>query len=94
MTRSLGVDVGGTFTDVVLWDGTDLATAKVPSTPADQSEGVIAGAGRVTEGAERFLHGTTVATNAILRTWSPLGIPGFPIRVDISTGARYACRRL
>jgi N-methylhydantoinase A len=66
VTRSLGVDVGGTFTDVVLWDGVDLATGKVPSTPADQSEGVIAGAHTVTDGAERFLHGTTVATNALL----------------------------
>lgn len=66
MTRALGVDVGGTFTDVVLWDGSELLTAKVPSTPADQSEGVVAGAGHVGGAAELFLHGTTVATNALL----------------------------
>lgn len=66
MSRTLAVDVGGTFTDVVLWDGEELRTAKVPSTPADQSEGVMAGAGAVADGADRFLHGTTVATNALL----------------------------
>ena len=51
MRRSLGVDVGGTFTDVVLWDGAELTTAKVPSTPLDQSRGVMAGAALVTDGA-------------------------------------------
>jgi N-methylhydantoinase A len=66
MTRTLAVDVGGTFTDVVLWDGIELRTAKVPSTPADQSVGVMAGARAVADGADRFLHGTTVATNALL----------------------------
>ena len=38
----LGVDVGGTFTDAALLDGERLHTAKVPSTPEDQSSGVIA----------------------------------------------------
>ena len=38
----LGVDVGGTFTDAVLFDGSTLHTAKAPTTPADQSEGVLA----------------------------------------------------
>ncbi len=37
----LGVDVGGTFTDAVLIDGERIHTAKVPSTPADQSVGVM-----------------------------------------------------
>jgi len=64
--RTLGVDVGGTFTDVVFWDGSDLRTAKVPSTPRDQSIGVVAGAEAVTGAADHFLHGTTVATNALL----------------------------
>ncbi|MGI9647749.1 MAG: hydantoinase/oxoprolinase family protein, partial [Acidimicrobiia bacterium] len=66
MTRTLGVDVGGTFTDVAGWDGKALTTAKVPTTPSDQSAGVVAGAARVADGADRFLHGTTVATNALL----------------------------
>jgi N-methylhydantoinase A len=65
----LGVDVGGTFTDLVLDDGEDLTIAKVPSTPGDQAEGVLAGLGRLSvdsSSVTRFVHGTTVATNAIL----------------------------
>ncbi len=62
----LGVDVGGTFTDVAGWDGASLRTAKVPTTP-DQSAGVVSGARRVASGRlTAFLHGTTVATNALL----------------------------
>jgi N-methylhydantoinase A len=38
----LGVDVGGTFTDAVLFDGETVHTAKLPTTPGDQSVGVIA----------------------------------------------------
>ncbi len=62
----LGVDVGGTFTDLVAWDGAAITTGKVSSTP-DQSEGVVTGATTLTGGsASRLLHGTTVATNALL----------------------------
>src|SRR5438270_4503877 len=62
----LGVDVGGTFTDAVLLDGDRLATAKVP-TDADQAESVLAAARAVgAAGVERFTHGTTIATNALL----------------------------
>jgi N-methylhydantoinase A len=62
----LGVDVGGTFTDAVLVDGRAVRTAKVP-TAERQEESVLAavravGAAQV----ERFAHGTTVATNALL----------------------------
>src|SRR2546423_2898028 len=69
----LGVDVGGTFTDAVVFDGEHLHTAKVPTTPEDQSQGVMAavdaaleraGAGR--EQVEAFAHGMTVGTNALL----------------------------
>ena len=62
----LAADVGGTFTDLVAWDGTRITTGKTASTTADQSEGVIAGAARLGVAANRFLHGTTVATNALL----------------------------
>ncbi|MBA3366014.1 MAG: hydantoinase/oxoprolinase family protein, partial [Actinobacteria bacterium] len=64
----LGVDVGGTFTDAVLVDGGRVVTAKLPTTHR-QEEAVLAAARAV--GAddlqiERFTHGTTVATNALL----------------------------
>jgi N-methylhydantoinase A len=70
----LGVDVGGTFTDaVVVGEGATLYTAKVPSTPAEESVGVLAAvrlvlarAGAHAETVERFAHGMTVATNALL----------------------------
>ena len=69
----LGVDVGGTFTDAVLYDGHGLHTAKAPTTPDDQSRGVIAAIESVLErsGAdaadvESFAHGMTVGTNALL----------------------------
>jgi N-methylhydantoinase A len=65
----LGVDVGGTFTDVVILAGGRLITAKVPSTPSDQSEGVLAGVEAADFDAaqlEAFAHGMTVATNALL----------------------------
>ena len=63
----VGVDVGGTFTDLVALVDGRVVTAKVPSTPRDQSEGVMAAfeAGEVEEPAA-FAHGTTVATNALL----------------------------
>jgi N-methylhydantoinase A len=65
----LGVDVGGTFTDLVgLVDG-ELVTAKVPSLPEDQAGGVLnalRAAGAAELGAVAFAHGTTVATNALL----------------------------
>ena len=65
---TLGIDVGGTFTDVAMWDGAAMTVAKVPSTPHDQSEGVMAGAGAAAPANARadLLHGTTVATNALL----------------------------
>ena len=69
----LGVDVGGTFTDAALLDGDVLHTAKVPSTPDDQSRGVIAAVEEVLSRAgagpadvEAFTHGMTVGTNALL----------------------------
>ncbi|MQA95408.1 MAG: hydantoinase/oxoprolinase family protein [Streptosporangiales bacterium] len=75
MTYRLGVDVGGTFTDVLLVDEATGLTwrAKTPSTPSDQSVGVQNGVQKVCAEAgialrevAQVLHGTTVATNAIL----------------------------
>jgi N-methylhydantoinase A len=75
MPYILGVDVGGTFTDLALFDldSGQMTFAKVPSTPADPSQGVLNGIRQLLErngiaaGAIQFLiHGTTVATNAVL----------------------------
>nr|WP_321163594.1 hydantoinase/oxoprolinase family protein [Halorubrum sp. BV1] len=72
MTRRIGVDVGGTFTDVALSLDGALVTAKVPTT-ADQSEGVIAGITKACaeadvdpERVEEFSHAMTVSVNALL----------------------------
>src|SRR3954468_14042453 len=69
----LGVDVGGTFTDAVLFDGAKLHTAKAPSTPDDPSRGVLAAVEAALNRAdadagdlEVFAHGMTVGTNALL----------------------------
>src|SRR6202166_2245705 len=74
----IGIDVGGTFTDLVAVDASGRATlAKVASTPADPSVGVMDGLVRLAEvlglplatmfaETERIVHGTTVATNALL----------------------------
>jgi N-methylhydantoinase A len=75
MRAKLGVDVGGTFTDVALWDEDSrrLTALKLPSVPADPSEGILAGIRAILErdgvapDAVAFIaHGTTVATNALL----------------------------
>ena len=65
---SVGIDVGGTFTDLVAVDAAgDVTTEKIPSTPSDQSDGV-ARALELLAGApvSRFVHGTTIATNMLL----------------------------
>ena len=71
----LGVDVGGTFTDLLLIeDGSGrLFSAKVPSTPQDASQGVLNGIRKICEEAkidlrqiEHVMHGTTIATNTVL----------------------------
>jgi len=75
MSYRLGVDVGGTFTDLLLFEEQSgvFWRHKTPSTPHDSSEGILAGVEAVCDHAgispaevEIFLHGTTVATNAVL----------------------------
>ena len=65
-----GVDVGGTFTDFLLWDDGAIRVHKRPSTPGDPSRAVLAGLdelGLSGPGAPALVvHGTTVATNAVL----------------------------
>jgi N-methylhydantoinase A len=78
MTYTIGIDVGGTFTDIVVTspDGT-TTIAKAATTPADQSDGVLDGIARAAEALDlspamllnqtrRIVHGTTAATNALL----------------------------
>ena len=78
MSITIGIDVGGTFTDIVVStaDGKTII-AKAATTPADQSDGVIDGIALAAErlglttaellrGTSRIVHGTTVATNALL----------------------------
>ncbi|MDJ0760689.1 MAG: hydantoinase/oxoprolinase family protein [Woeseiaceae bacterium] len=75
MTFRLGVDVGGTFTDLLLVNESSGKTymAKVPSTPEDSSIGVLNGVARICDESgvdpkeiSKVMHGTTVATNAVL----------------------------
>ena len=75
MGYRLGVDVGGTFTDLLLFnvETGDFWRHKTPSTPQDSSVGILSGVGAICADAgvdpkdiDYFLHGTTVATNAVL----------------------------
>ena len=67
MSRVVGVDVGGTFTDVVVLDGESIAGYKVRTT-ADQSDGVArALSGTGIDDATTILHGTTAGTNALIQ---------------------------
>lgn len=90
MSYRLGVDVGGTFTDLLLINEQtgQTHTAKVPSTPEDSSVGVLNGVARICEESgvdpteiKRVMHGTTVATNAVLT--------GKGARVGLLTTAGY-----
>src|SRR5437867_8825308 len=76
MGYRLGIDVGGTFTDLVLFseESGALVVAKVPSVPADPSEGIMDGIARILARAGAspadvtyVAHGTTVATNTLLQ---------------------------
>jgi N-methylhydantoinase A len=84
----IGIDTGGTFTDVVAFDEASgrLVTTKTPTTPADPSRGFMAGIRKVSErfgfGPEEITsvaHGTTIATNAVLAEEG--GLPGLGLIV-------------
>ncbi len=101
----LGVDVGGTFTDAVLATGGRIFTGKAPSTPSDQSEGVIAAIETVLERAgvgpeevTHFAHGMTVATNALLESKGArtalIATRGFTDLVEIGRQSRASLYRL
>jgi len=100
----IGVDVGGTFTDLVLRDGAgSLHVVKVPSVPADPSEGVLAALRqaasrfgldleRLLAGCALFIHGSTVATNTVLeKKGARVGLlttAGFRDSLEIRRGLR------
>jgi N-methylhydantoinase A len=102
----LGVDVGGTFTDAVLLDdGAGVHTAKVPSTPSDEAtavlqavQAVLASAGARAQDVERFAHGMTVATNALLEGRTArtalIATAGFTDVIELGRQARAHLYRL
>ena len=89
---ALAIDVGGTFTDIVLLNLTtgEFQLLKTPSTPDDPSRGFIAGFSQILSArgvaysqVRRIFHGTTIATNAILEG------KGTPVGVLVSEGFKY-----
>ena len=66
MASVLGVDVGGTFTDFLLWQDGRLSVYKRPSTPDDPARAVLAGLEEAGWAPDEVVHGSTVATNAVL----------------------------
>src|SRR5919204_187642 len=101
----LGVDVGGTFTDAVLFDGSALHAAKAPTTPDDQSRGVLAAveaalerAGARADRIEVFAHGMTVGTNALLEQRGArtalVATEGFTDLLDVARQSRPELYRL
>src|SRR4051794_19228606 len=101
----LGVDVGGTFTDAVVAAGGRLLAAEGPTTPEDQSEGVLAAvtaalerAGASADEVEGFAHGTTTATNALLEGQGArtalVATEGFEDLVELGRQARADLYRL
>jgi len=96
-TYLVGIDVGGTFTDVLAFNAAEqeLLAAKVPSLPGEQWRGVLdalAALGIAPDSIRAFVHGTTIATNALLeRKGAPTGLVttrGFRDVLEIGKGRR------
>ena len=96
----LAADIGGTFTDIVLEAGGRLETLKVLTTPDAPERAVVEGAGQVLDAAglgfsdiDVFLHGTTLATNAVIeRKGAKTGLiatQGFRDVIAIADESRY-----
>jgi N-methylhydantoinase A len=99
MATRLGVDVGGTFTDLIFYDDEtgEIHVAKEPTTPAAPEEGVLSAIGTAVsaeelDAAQYFLHGTTVGLNSLLtRTGAIVGLlatRGFRDILEIARGDR------
>ncbi len=65
-TTVVGIDVGGTFTDIAVLENGRLRVHKLPSTPDDPSRGILQGVADAAVESADFVHGSTVATNALL----------------------------
>ena len=100
MTVRIGVDIGGTFTDVVLEKGTVRHTAKVLTTPRAPEEGVAAGIRGVLDDSgvapgevSLIIHGTTLATNALIErkgvTTALVTTEGFRDSVEMGSESRF-----
>src|SRR4051812_15051241 len=96
----MAADIGGTFTDVVLERGEERLTRKVLTTASRPEEGVLDGARRVLAEANLhfsdiavFIHGTTLATNAIIERRGArtalIATQGFRDVLEIATESRY-----
>lgn len=99
MTTRIGVDIGGTFTDLVVYDDAsgEVSVEKVPTTPAAPEQGCVDAVRRAAAKAalsecEYFLHGTTVGLNALLeRRGATVGLlctEGFRDALEIRRGSR------
>ena len=99
MATRIGVDIGGTFTDLIYYDDVsgESLVAKVPTTPDNPDEGVVNAIGQAVpadrvKAAEYFLHGTTVGINALLqRRGAVVGLlatEGFRDILEIRRGDR------
>jgi N-methylhydantoinase A len=101
-TARVGIDVGGTFTDLVLHDPTRniVRTGKLLTTPDDPSEAILAGIARILREAglqpqdvHSVIHGTTLITNTIIeRTGATVGLlttDGFRDSIEIGRETRY-----
>src|SRR3954469_8563820 len=97
MSTRLGVDVGGTFTDLIFYDDEtgEIRVGKEPRTPSAPEEGVLAAIDSVVpperlRAARYFLHGTTVGLNSLLtRTGAVVGLlctRGFRDVLEIARG--------
>lgn len=100
MVSRLAIDIGGTFTDVVVESGDRQWTAKVPTTPRAPEQGVLDGvaaalrqAGLAAAGVRLVIHGTTLATNALIERKGArtalLTTRGFRDTVELGTESRF-----
>lgn len=103
---TIGVDVGGTFTDIVIFDEVtnSLSTRKVPSTPKDPAQAVLTGIGFALghgidpDQVNSFLHGSTITTNALLQRrgaktglFLTKGLKGiFQVQSQMTSGPAYS----